>query len=129
LVLLVLDRDHVQLALDADRKRPTTVPQATRSGSRSPKNRSQKPLNAKDRSQESEHLNTVKTPLVTPRSLKPDSRSPSVSPRSTSPVPSISVTYTDVGELGTGQEHIYDNAVPQSRHRKHRGDKRDLQGL
>ncbi|XP_060607836.1 F-actin-uncapping protein LRRC16A-like isoform X3 [Ruditapes philippinarum] len=123
----VIDRDHVQLALDADRKRPTTVPQATRSGSRSPKNRSQKPLNAKDRSQENEHLNTVKTPLVTPRSLKPDSRSPSVSPRSTSPVPSISVTYTDVGDLGTGQEHIYDNAVPQSRHRKHRGDKRDLQ--
>ncbi|XP_053402581.1 F-actin-uncapping protein LRRC16A-like [Mercenaria mercenaria] len=125
----VVDRDHIRLALDAEKTRPTTVPQATRTGSRSPKNRSPKSPRAKDKSQEKENLKTETVPKKAPRSLKPTSRSPNASPRSNSPVPTISVTYTDVGNLDQGHDPLYDNVTPDRRHKKHSGDERGLRGL
>ncbi|KAL4234559.1 barbed-end actin filament uncapping [Mactra antiquata] len=104
----VIDRDHVKLALDADRNRPITVPQSAKSGSRSPKNKSPKPPRSKDRKKSAD-----KAALVTPKMGDLDSspsRSPICSPRSITPLPIIQVT--DLDDL----DPIYDNVMPDSRY-------------
>lgn len=126
---LFLDREHIQIALDADKNRPVTIPQTSKTGSRSPKSVSPKSPKLKDKSQGNEHLKPEKKPRKKQKLLKPSSRSPSPSPRSASPVPSIQVTDIDSGDLDLDHDHLYDNVTPDQRYKKQHGHARERQGL
>lgn len=132
LLLLVLDRDHVLLALDADRNRPITVPQTDRTGSRSPKNRSPKPPRSKDKLKEVDQLKAKRSPKPSPRLSRASPRSPRAAPRSTcaSQVPTIEVTLTNGGDLD--DDSVYDNVTPnwrQGKHHCYHGNARKFRGL
>lgn len=97
------------------------MPQSIKSGSRSPKSRSPKPPRGKDKKKSADRLQPGASNQDGRNFPGSGSRSPSASPRSTSPIPTIQVT--DLDDL----DPIYDNVMPAKRYMKHHA--KDIQGL